>query len=175
MSEGYHPKLKMSFPSALALGVQGLDEVMELELNEQIESDTLLELLNRFSINGLRFLSVESTPPGAKKAMLFSSVFEMTVPKHSREKSADLADQLMRENTRLVEKLNGKTVDVRQAIRSLAFEKETGKLVIELLTNQGSDAGCREVLTALELETDYFREIFPTRKRVILTDSLPGE
>ena len=29
MSEGFHPKARMSFPSALALGIQGADEVME--------------------------------------------------------------------------------------------------------------------------------------------------
>ena len=29
MSEGFHPKTKMTFPSALALGVEARDEVME--------------------------------------------------------------------------------------------------------------------------------------------------
>ncbi len=33
-SEGFHPKPKLSFPSALALGIAALDEVMEFELTE---------------------------------------------------------------------------------------------------------------------------------------------
>ena len=34
MSEGFHPKARMSFPSALALGIAGQDEVMDVELAE---------------------------------------------------------------------------------------------------------------------------------------------
>ena len=33
-SEGFHPKPRMTFPLALAVGIEGLDEVMELELAE---------------------------------------------------------------------------------------------------------------------------------------------
>ena len=32
LSAGFHPKPRMSFPSALALGIEGTDEVMEVEL-----------------------------------------------------------------------------------------------------------------------------------------------
>ena len=34
MSEGYRPKPRMNFPLALAVGIEGRREVMELELNE---------------------------------------------------------------------------------------------------------------------------------------------
>ena len=34
MSQGFHPKPRMTFPSALAVGIEGTDEVMELELAE---------------------------------------------------------------------------------------------------------------------------------------------
>ncbi len=37
MSEGFHPKPRMSFPSALALGMEGPDEVMEMELAEHCD------------------------------------------------------------------------------------------------------------------------------------------
>jgi hypothetical protein len=33
-SEGFHPKPRMTFPLALAVGIEGTDEVMELELAE---------------------------------------------------------------------------------------------------------------------------------------------
>ena len=35
MSQGFHPKPRMSFPAALAVGIAAMDEVMELELAEQ--------------------------------------------------------------------------------------------------------------------------------------------
>ena len=34
MSQGFHPKPRVTFPLALAVGIEGLDEVMELELTE---------------------------------------------------------------------------------------------------------------------------------------------
>jgi hypothetical protein len=42
MSEGFHPKPRLSFPSALAVGIEGLDEVMELELAQTYSADELL-------------------------------------------------------------------------------------------------------------------------------------
>lgn len=168
MSEGYHPKVRMSFPSALSLGIEGTDEVLELELTAATDTESLLELLNSRSIDGLEFSSAEILAPGTKKAMLFSSAFEMTVPSGSRTKTDELAENLMRESSFPVEKTNGKTVDVRKALRNFSYEKDSGKLEFELLATQGSDAGCREVLSALQLEKEYLSEIFPTRSKVNL-------
>jgi len=39
-SAGFHPKPKLSFPSALALGIAALDEVMEFELSEAVSVTT---------------------------------------------------------------------------------------------------------------------------------------
>ncbi len=38
-SEGFHPKPRMTFPLALAVGIEGNDEVMELELAETITAE----------------------------------------------------------------------------------------------------------------------------------------
>src|SRR5687768_18374101 len=45
MSEGFHPKPRMSFPLALAVGVSGRDEVMELELCEERTAEELRSAL----------------------------------------------------------------------------------------------------------------------------------
>jgi radical SAM-linked protein len=45
MTEGFHPKPRMNFPSALAVGITGLDEVVELELCEERTAEELLEHL----------------------------------------------------------------------------------------------------------------------------------
>ena len=47
MTEGFHPKPKMMFPSALAVGIEGLDEVLEIELPEEHEPERLAELFRR--------------------------------------------------------------------------------------------------------------------------------
>ena len=41
MTEGFHPKPRMNFPSALALGIAGHDELLELELAEPLSADEL--------------------------------------------------------------------------------------------------------------------------------------
>ncbi len=38
-SQGFHPKPRMTFPSALAVGIEGLDEVMEVELADAGKGD----------------------------------------------------------------------------------------------------------------------------------------
>ncbi len=80
MSEGFHPKPRMSFPSALALGIEGRDEVMELELAESCAAEELLERLARHAVPGLSFANVEILPSGAKKARLRSAAYELPVP-----------------------------------------------------------------------------------------------
>ncbi len=41
MTEGFHPKPRINFPSALAVGIAGLDELLEVDLAEQHTADSL--------------------------------------------------------------------------------------------------------------------------------------
>ncbi len=177
MSGGYHPKIRMSFPSALALGIEGFDEVLELELTESVpvaDSDALLSdllaKLNDHSIDGIAFLSAQWLSEGAKKARLFSSIFEMLVPEDFRDELNARLDAFISESSVLVEKSNGKTVDVRKAVFNLQFAKQTGQLTVEIKSQDGPEAGIRELLQALNLEQELFRTVFPRRTCCRLTD-----
>ena len=55
MSQGFHPKPRMSYASALAVGIEGLEEVLQLELSEEMALDTLLERLQEQSPDGLEW------------------------------------------------------------------------------------------------------------------------
>ena len=168
MSEGFHPKVRMSFPSALALGVAGMDEAMELECTEQLEAGELLDRLNNVSVPGLCFLSAAWLAPGEKKAAITASVFEWTVPESARDAVKHGLKRLLDTETVPIEKPNGKTVDVRKAIQEASLCAETCKMSVTLLSTQGSDAGVREVLKSLNLDQELFRSIFPVRIRVLL-------
>jgi radical SAM-linked protein len=166
MSNGFHPKVRMSFPSALALGVEGFDEVLELEFNESaatVDPDALLADLNRSSINGLAFHSARRLGEQEKKAKLVVSVFEMVVPEELRTQAASRIHAFSAQNSVIVNKANGKPVDVRQAVADLQFNEESGLLRAEILTQDGPEAGVRELLTALELDDQYFKTVFPNR------------
>jgi len=173
MSEGFHPKIRMSSPSALALGVEGFDEVLELELNESappVDPDALLVDLNRSSINGLDFLSARCLGERDKKARLVLSVFEMVVPEELRALTADRIRAFTAKSAVIVEKANRKPVDVRAAVADLQFDEESGRLYAEILAQDGPEAGVRELLVALELGDQYFKTVFPSRVRCRLAD-----
>ena len=44
-SQGFHPKPRISFPSALALGIEALDEVVELEVLGIVELEAIDQVL----------------------------------------------------------------------------------------------------------------------------------
>lgn len=63
MSQGFNPRPRMSFPSALALGIEGLDEIVELELTQWIAPKLVSERLKAQLPCGLEITSAEPIPP----------------------------------------------------------------------------------------------------------------
>ena len=66
MSQGFHPKPRMTFPSALALGIEGVDEVLELELTESPPAEELLQRLTPHAPPGA-WAEVGRSPPGRRQ------------------------------------------------------------------------------------------------------------
>lgn len=80
MTEGFHPKPRIAFPSALALGVESLDEVVEIELAEDLSPADLLKRLVDDNQPGLTICSVRKLPEGFGKAQLDRSDYVVSVP-----------------------------------------------------------------------------------------------
>ena len=163
MSNGFHPKVRMSFPDALALGYESTDEVFDLELREPVNLDTLLADLNRHTLEGLKFLSVRLLEEGEKKASLMSSVFRMNVRAELRSQTVERIASFLAETSVVVSKSNGKSVDVRSAVLQLVLDETTGELTVELQTQTGPEAGVKEVLVVLGLDKELFVTLFPQR------------
>lgn len=167
MSEGFHPKPRISFPSALALGIEGRSEVMELELAEPVSADELLERLSAHAIPGLKFYRVEILAPGAKKARVRTAAYEATIP---AERRADLNDQIRRVWGSVscpVHRGEGDSaVDVRQFLEQLTLEE--GVLRMRLRVTPQRSAGPRDVLAALALDDLEQQGWFLTRSEVEL-------
>lgn len=167
MSEGFHPKPRISFPSALALGIEGRSEVMELELAEPVSADELLRRLSVQAIPGLEFHRVEILAPGAKKARVRSVAYEATIP---AERRADLADQVRRvwgSSSCPVQRCEGDSaVDVRQFLEQLTLQE--GVLRMRLRVTPQRSAGPRDVLAALALDDLEQQGWFLTRSEVEL-------
>ncbi len=151
MSEGFHPKPRMSFPSALALGIEGLDEVMELELADSYPGEALLKRLESQAVAGLVFRSVEILPPRARKARVRGARYRVPIPAGRRDGVADRAARLLARSSFPIDRPSGRgPVDVRRGVRELDFRD--GVLTMRLAAGRGPSAGPREVLRALELD-----------------------
>ena len=79
MTEGFHPKPRIGFPSALALGVESIDEVVEIDLAEALSPEVLLQKLESDQQPGLDIKSVTQLPDGFGKAQLVSSDYTISV------------------------------------------------------------------------------------------------
>ncbi|MDR2756170.1 MAG: TIGR03936 family radical SAM-associated protein [Planctomycetaceae bacterium] len=175
MSGGFHPKIKMSLPSALALGIEGFDEVLELEINESaqpVDPTILLTDLNRCSVKGLDFYSARQLDQQETKAKLDSSTFELSVPKELHSQTVNQISSFLSADSVIIEKSNGKFVNVRTAINELRFSQETGQLTVTILAQNGPEAGIREILQVLGLKKELFKSIFPKRIRCQLTEEI---
>ena len=87
-SEGFHPKPRMMFPSALSLGIAGLDEVFEVDLAAPLGAVELRERLVALAPPGLEIVAVESVAAGARKARAKCLWYELPVPAERGEETA---------------------------------------------------------------------------------------
>ena len=89
MSEGFHPKPRMVFASALAMGVVGADEVLDVELAEPRCAEELSSALAARLPEGLAIKSLDLLPEDAPKSRVEQVTFELAVPAELREMLAD--------------------------------------------------------------------------------------
>jgi hypothetical protein len=89
MSEGFHPKPRMAFASALAMGVVGADEVLEVELAEPRSAEDLVSALAARLPQGLAIKSLDLLPADAPKSRVEQVTFELELPVERREAIAD--------------------------------------------------------------------------------------
>jgi radical SAM-linked protein len=149
-SQGFHPKPRVTFPLALAVGIEGLDEVMELELAEEVAEDALLTRLAANAPPGLTFLKVETLPEGAKKASVHGVRYEATIPTEDQAELNLRIERLLAASSCRIERGRDRSpIDVRPLLKELTFDE--GVLRMQLHVDSRGSVGPREVLTALNL------------------------
>jgi len=78
-SNGYHPMPKVSFATALPVGMESMDEVADLSLYDRGKIQRL-ESINRELPPGVTVLSIEEVPPKERPPQVKESAFQVTVP-----------------------------------------------------------------------------------------------
>jgi radical SAM-linked protein len=66
MSQGFNPHPRFSLPVPLSVGIEGLDEVLELDLTEDVQPDALVGRLGATLPDGLTLRRAERVDPPEK-------------------------------------------------------------------------------------------------------------
>lgn len=61
-SQGFHPKMLLSFPPPLALGMEGYGECFELKSRQSLKDQEVINQLNEFLPTGLKFTLIKEVP-----------------------------------------------------------------------------------------------------------------
>ena len=76
-SQGFHPKPKISFPSALALGIEALEEVVELEVLGGIDLLSIGDVLRREMPSGMTLLELRALQTALGKAKVLGATYRI--------------------------------------------------------------------------------------------------
>ncbi len=150
MTEGFHPKPKMMFPSALAVGIEGADEVLEIELLAEHAPHDLAVKFRQHAPPGLCIHSVEPLECG-QKTRLRGMTFEVAVPPDRRVVLTQRIEQLLAQTAVPITRAGrSEPLELRPLIDELALG-DNGDLTMRLRVDPQGSARPREVLEALGL------------------------
>ncbi len=156
MSEGFHPKARMTFPSALALGIESLDEVMEFEMAEQVDAEEIARRMAAQAPEGLSIIDVRLMEPKERKARLRRATYRMPIPAARHRALQERIRQLEKQPSYWIQREAGReAIELASDLDQLDFHQ--GTLQFRLWVRQQGGVRPRDVLKALELE-DLIRE-----------------
>ncbi len=151
MTEGFHPKPRVGFPSALALGVEGLEEVVEVELAEDLTPQEVLLRMQEDNQPGLTVHQVCKLPEGFGKAQLQRSDYTITVIESADPSHVQTAiDRLLAQSVITVERKK-KPMKVDVASQILRLELSEGLLQLSLAASESASLKPGDVLEQLGL------------------------
>ena len=173
MSEGFHPKPKLSFPSALGLGIESLAEVMELELTTPVSPEAVPEQLNALAPPGLTITHVEAVSQTCGKARVRAMRYQFPIPNERRQQVEETIE-LWHDSSTLPIARAGRPepIDLKADLMSVTLED--GAVCFTLRATDRASARPRDVLQALGLADLEQHGHFLTRCAVELAAPTPG-
>lgn len=152
-SQGFNPRPKVSFTLALALGIEGHHEVVEMELLEPMEPSEVLRRLALVSPPGLEWIDAEDPGPG-RPAQVGSVRYALPIPADRRDEArASLAGFLARQSWPHTRHRQDRTVeiDLRPFLLEADLEETGGTLRFRLMMSPSGSARPEELIEALGL------------------------
>lgn len=167
MTQGFNPRPRMSFPLALALGVEGLEEIVELEFSQWLPPKTLTEHLRAQLPEGLDIISAEVTAPHSSKVEEIVYRVQLHNPQvFAPEKIEEL---LKSKEYWIWREREGKkkAINLRHSI--LSITSKDGFLELRFKVLQEGTARPEEVLETLGLKPPHPTNFKISRVKVLLS------
>ncbi len=177
MSQGFHPKPRLSFPAALALGVAGLDEVLEAELDSALAPHEVWRRLADELPPGLELAAIEQLPERGRAARMLRAHYIFPLPPTRRAAAAAAAARMREaEGPLLVQRAGKPPADLRVALAALDVCGGVLRFTITAGNEAAAASGSgttgtprpHEVLAALGLDDLLAGTAYLTRTRVEL-------
>ena len=153
MTEGYNPHPVIAFPTALGLGIESLDEILEFELTSWTAPRGIEKQLGEQLPEGITVASAEAFDRKQRSFVNFVE-YEAECPGQG-EGTADRIRAFLALKECPVERVSdkgSKTVEIRQYV--MALEAESDRIYLRVrITDQGT-AKSEEVLRAVGLRVD---------------------
>jgi radical SAM-linked protein len=146
-TEGYNPHPLLAFPTALGLGIESLDEIMEFELGEWVAPRKIEGLMNAQLPPEVRVAVVEAFSRKDRSAIEFVE-YEATLP--GADALADGVAAFMAKAEVKVERLSDKgtrIIEIRKFVQAL--EVAQGRVLMRIRITDGGTAKPDEVLRAI--------------------------
>jgi radical SAM-linked protein len=173
-TEGFHAKTKLSSPTALALGVVGLEEVLDVELTEDVPAQEVLARLRRELPEELRAESAAPLPARGASSTVEAFEYVCRIEGGCAESEVRARrDELLSSPSWIVERRApgkpARSIDVRSKLESLTVDGDGVRFRVRV--DGGSTARPEEVLGILGLG-DAWRDgrVLVVRTRVELAD-----
>lgn len=170
LSEGFHPKARLSFPLALATGMEGLEEVMEVEFDDPISPQLLEQLLAAELPEGIELHGV-SRPLTSKKARVLRLTYRMPIRDADGFEVEQRIAEFHSQKPRWVIR-PGKTTPVDAHAHLVAFLLRDRWIEIVQEATQEACAGPRDLLHAIDMSHLEDQGTWWTRTRVQLEDEI---
>ena len=168
-TEGFHPKPHLSSPLALGLGIEGLEEILEIELTQPMTDEEILRRLEPELDPGLTITSL-SRPPKSDKTRVVAVEYESPLLDVSAEDAREAVRRVEQAESLPIERrLPGKPtkrLDLRPWL--LGFTVADDRLRFRVAVLPTGMARPEEVLATLGLERLTARGAVLRRTRVEL-------
>lgn len=153
-SEGFNPRPRISFLTALPLGISSDDEIMHFQLSEWINQGEIIQKLNRELIEGMAVKSIEPLRQGF--AGSFSVEYEIRpltsdATKEIQRLSPDTIRNWMLQATQTIKRdyanKESKSINLKSYVQKVVLKGDSLFLTVRI-TNEGT-ARPEEVLWSL--------------------------